>query len=57
MTTDEKPAKGTQCFDDLLAALEIMAGLVQLKYASRGDVIWAGEIAKAEEAIAKARGA
>lgn len=43
------------CFDDLLEALAVMTGLVRLKYGNLDADVW-GEVAKAEEAIAKARG-
>lgn len=43
------------CFDDLLAALAVMTGLVRLKYGNIDADVW-GEVAKAEEAITKARG-
>lgn len=43
------------CFDDLLAALVSMVGLVRLKYGNLDADIW-GEVVKAEEAIAKAKG-
>lgn len=40
---------------ELLAALVAMVGLVRLKYGNLDADIW-GEVVKAEEAIAKARG-
>lgn len=43
------------CYDDLLDALGAMVCLVRLKYGNLDADIW-GEVVKAEEAIAKAKG-